>query len=589
MIAYRKEYIEKLKRLQRQMRVWVVLSAHEEAAYAERRQQSPVPDAMPLGEEVAVDGNKFFVHHMDDQEGWEENPVLHPLFEPGPKPAKEDWHCDFGHDYETCLCHLEATEYGQDESVYRSGDHPSRRWGLDGRSYPVGKGMGISEMVSAFKDYLKRGLGLAMSSDELAQVNDARSGRLYADGTPMLPDLKESPGIRIINPSKAGDGYWNYEKMATQTEDVMCALRVLEPDIQQVHQYDWSSGHKKAKEGGLAISSMNFNYGGKGGKTLRDTELGEDSVGTDDALAMMFEILVDGEQSVWSLVRPEDKEGVVVKEYDCRVRAGDTQCMSFGNADTHPAPPFYALKAPHSTIPDVDPVSGKQKTTKGGKPKVIQGYAGQAKGIKQILWERGLWQEGMKAKLDSDHPNYPDMSAQDVLANCEDVREETGAMEDLISSYRNIVLFSPKGHPEIAGAGIEYDWGVSKKIFRRTTNHVARDCERDVRSSLSKITLQVAKHTARKARSYMRAYMSDAGDSHLLIEKFVKICKCHPNILDQEDAYLEKMFIKIEGHLKEVKEERASLLAEKMEEKGMEVGGEEQDAVGTAQQTTANS
>ena len=90
-------------------------------------------------------------------------------------------------------------------------------------------------------------------------------------------------------------------------------------------------------------------------------------------------------------------------------------------------------------------------------------------------------------------------------------------MEDLILSNGNIVLFTSKGHPEIAGAGIEFDWGVSKKVHRKITNHIARDCEKYVRLSLSKVTLQVAKNTVRKERSYMLAYMSDAGDSHLLI------------------------------------------------------------------------
>ena len=93
-------------------------------------------------------------------------------------------------------------------------------------------------------------------------------------------------------------------------------------------------------------------------------------------------------------------------------------------------------------------------------------------------------------------------------------------MEDLIQSYGNIVLFTSKGHPEIAGAGIEYAWGVSKKVFQRTTNHVAKNCEIDVRLSLSRVTFQVAKNTARKSRSYMQAYKNDAGGSHLLIEKF---------------------------------------------------------------------
>ena len=147
----------------------------------------------------------------------------------------------------------------------------------------------------------------------------------------------------------------------------------------------------------------------------------------------------------------------------------------------------------------------------------------------------------MISKLDSEDPNYPELSAKYVLANCQDFREENGAMEDLIQFYRNIVLFTSKGNPEIAGAGIEYDWGVSKKVFRRTTNHVAKDCERDVRLLLSRVTFQVAKNTAGKSRSYMRAYKDDAGGSHLLVEKFVKIHKCHRNILDQDTEYLDNM------------------------------------------------
>ena len=73
-------------------------------------------------------------------------------------------------------------------------------------------------------------------------------------------------------------------------------------------------------------------------------------------------------------------------------------------------------------------------------------------------------------------------------------------MEDLIQSYGSIILFTSKGHPEISGAGIEYDWGVSKKFFRRTTDHVEKDCERDVRLLLSRVILKVAKNTARKSR-----------------------------------------------------------------------------------------
>ena len=65
----------------------------------------------------------------------------------------------------------------------------------------------------------------------------------------------------------------------------------------------------------------------------------------------------------------------------------------------------------------------------------------------------------------------------------------------------------------------------------------------------------------------MRAYKNDAGGSHLLIEKFVKIHKCHRNILDQETAYLDKMLKEIEGHADDIKKEWVSLSAEKAEPK----------------------
>ena len=108
---------------------------------------------MPDGEELIIDEVTVYVHHMDDQDEWGSKQFLHPFFTPGQKLSKDDWKCEFRHSYELCKCHLELEENGQDETVFRSGDHPSMRWEIDGRSYPINKSQGISEMVSAFKDY----------------------------------------------------------------------------------------------------------------------------------------------------------------------------------------------------------------------------------------------------------------------------------------------------------------------------------------------------------------------------------------------------------------------------------------------------
>lgn len=71
----------------------------------------------------------------------------------------------------------------------------------------------------------------------------------------------------------------------------------------------------------------------------------------------------------------------------------------------------------------------------------------------------------------------------------------------------DICLFSSKGHPEIASAGIEYDWGVSKKIFRKENDHIPKNCARDVKASLDKKTLPIAYNTSRRAKSYMSPYI----------------------------------------------------------------------------------
>ena len=101
-------------------------------------------------------------------------------------------------------------------------------------------------------------------------------------------------------------------------------------------------------------------------------------------------------------------------------------------------PPFYDLSAQPEDLKD------------GSGNLLREGYVGKPKGIKQILWERGLWQDG----LDVDR-------ARSKLADCEDCQNEKSVLEEMMHSTGDL-LMSPKGHPEVAGKGIEYCWGYSK-------------------------------------------------------------------------------------------------------------------------------
>ena len=76
---------------------------------------------------------------------------------------------------------------------------------------------------------------------------------------------------------------------------------------------------------------------------------------------------------------------------------------------------------------------------------------------------------------------------------------------------------TPKGHPEVAGEGVEYEWGKSKMDFRRTNNYDpnVQRFERRVRQSMctvdipkaqtwDKVADKIAVLPKRRVRKYRR-------------------------------------------------------------------------------------
>ena len=68
---------------------------------------------------------------------------------------------------------------------------------------------------------------------------------------------------------------------------------------------------------------------------------------------------------------------------------------------------------------------------------------------------------------------------------------------------------TPKGHPEIAGVGIEYSWGKAKQHYRRHNSLDPKLFHNEVLQALSTevLTLERVRKFARRARNYTRAYM----------------------------------------------------------------------------------
>ena len=132
------------------------------------------------------------------------------------------------------------------------------------------------------------------------------------------------------------------------------------------------------------------------------------------------------------------------------------------------------------------------------------------------------------------------MSINYVLGNCEDFKNEKGALQTLVEARGHILVMSPKGHCELAGQGIEYDWGKMKQNFRRKNKY--GNFHQLILDSMSheSLPLSTSRKFARKARAYRRAYREGVNNEHTSIEKMIKTFKAHRNAKDFAGAFIQQ-------------------------------------------------
>ena len=85
---------------------------------------------------------------------------------------------------------------------------------------------------------------------------------------------------------------------------------------------------------------------------------------------------------------------------------------------------------------------------------------GQPKGIKQVLFERGLYVEGMTEKGPKDGRNVA-LSMSYVLSQCLDFKNQKSQLQIYIESLGHMCEFLPKYHPELSAS--EQVWGMAKR------------------------------------------------------------------------------------------------------------------------------
>ena len=89
------------------------------------------------------------------------------------------------------------------------------------------------------------------------------------------------------------------------------------------------------------------------------------------------------------------------------------------------------------------------------------------------MWERGF--DIFKTSKSGNQVKKTVPELRKILLGCEDFKNEVGALEQIVIERGHLLIMSPKGHPELAGVGIEYGWGHAKYLFRKNNTMVVKE------------------------------------------------------------------------------------------------------------------
>ncbi|CAB1110820.1 unnamed protein product [Ectocarpus sp. CCAP 1310/34] len=166
-------------------------------------------------------------------------------------------------------------------------------------------------------------------------------------------------------------------------------------------------------------------------------------------------------------------DAVTLKEKPLKMPAGTIQHLVFQPGDK---PPFYA--------PHLDPTQ----------------YVGKLKGMRQILWERGLLKEGMSKSGGKDEKKDESMSMEHVLGEQKDFKEVESSLELLMARQGGFCLTLPKYHCEYNP--IELVWGRAKHWTRQHCNKLREHVPLSFRAEEDRQAVQIVQAFCKKSYTH---------------------------------------------------------------------------------------
>jgi hypothetical protein len=469
---------------------------------------------------------------------------------------------------------------GQDESAFSQYSFSSKSWKSPrGHCQLLPKSNGETIMISAFVSRIF-GLGITLTEDDISKINRYRHKKpeyvshessLYINNTLLKEDITDnSPFLQFFDVGVDKQGYWNYNHMSLQTEDITDCLQALFPDHDFVFIFDQSSGHAHKRKNGLSTVGINASWGGKQ-REMRQTTITEGCLGPYTSLVVVGDNqkmnFVEDDMGPFHLSETEKQnlkyDSILGKEVKPKTK----------NELLKELVDRYSFRPNRNyNKKELEVIANQFNVCLTHEVDIIkEGWCNKQKGALQILFERGFINlsiplsnysfEVKRSWKDDDGsilPQFHEFCLKNLLSTCEDFRNEVSAMEDLALSLSTptsnvTILFSPKYHCEIAGEGIEYSWGMAKRQFRNRPLCDKRGSVRfrnAVKESISYVKLENVRKFSSRVRRYMLAYWyfhnCELTNSHFIspsydeIEKFVKLSKTHRSVSDTDTGFIEE-------------------------------------------------
>jgi hypothetical protein len=471
--------------------------------------------------------------------------------------------------------------FGQDECIFKQFTFTPKAWTApDGQKSMIPKDEGLGVMISAFVSR-EFGFGFYLSPEDLEKVNRKREGTKYSDedaakkirGNSSKAPLTESPFVVEFEYGANNQGYWDYDHMIIQFEDCIDVVKTLHSEFDFMFLFDHSCGHDRQRPDGLSVTKINKTHGGAQPKMRKSKMETEEFLGPFPAMLQVgeYQHMVYQEGDVGPFFKTEAEQ----------------QASKFDTLTGDTAPKIRLKDAMEKDL------RAKGVRAKGNKIAIIElckqnnvphevvcdtmneGWNGKAKGMLQILWERGFIDPAIEVtkaekfytndgKKDAFGNSIPGTSLRKMMSSLIDFINEETLLQYHGKTLGVLVDRSPKCHPEVAGEGIEYSWGCAKGKYRRLPIDAKRkkgNFRNSVRECLDRtnvLTIERQRMFSKRARQYMLAYhaievskekralggATESNDNNIemsayLVEKIIKMYKSHRGATDFDSAYID--------------------------------------------------